>query len=91
MADMRAKMQVTGVKENFYQDKKTGEALSFRAVGKDGSYPSDGTSDDNTYALWTPAGELSLTVNNPVLWGKFTVGQKFYIDFNEVIPQAVVA
>ena len=75
---MRAKMQVRSVE-------KLGdsEVLKLSAVtGKDPFGP-NGESEDNTYARYTPAGECSLTINNPALAGKFSQGQTFYLDFTE--------
>lgn len=31
--------------------------------------------------MTTPQAECKMTVNNPELFGKFTEGQKFYVDF----------
>jgi hypothetical protein len=56
------------------------ERVSFRAVSKY-PYGENGESDDNTYARYTPAGELKLTINNPALLGKHKAGQKYYLDF----------
>ena len=80
MADMRAKMMITHV-ESFGG---VSERLRFVAVAKDGLYPSDGSDEDNTYAKFSPSGELSLTVANPALLGKFKTGDKFYLDFTKI-------
>lgn len=45
------------------------------------SYPADGSDDDNTYAKFSPSGELSLHIANPALLGKIEPGQKFYLVF----------
>lgn len=73
---MRAKMRVAevGVFSN-------SEQLRFSAVSKSDGYPSDGSDEDNTFARWTPFGELSLGITNPDLLGKFKVGDTFYLDF----------
>lgn len=76
---MRAKMQVSRVEKH----EGGNETLHFHAVAKSDGYPADGSDDDNTYAKWSPSGSLTLQVANPALWGKFTVGQKFYLDFTE--------
>jgi hypothetical protein len=73
---MRAKMQVESV-----QRFSGSEVLKMRAVSKSTAYPSDGTDEDNTFAKWSPQGELTLTVTNPELHGKFNPGDKFYVDF----------
>lgn len=41
----------------------------------------EGESEDNTYARYTPSGEVCLDITNPALFGKFKEGQKFYADF----------
>lgn len=76
---MRAKMQVSAVITN-----GGSEQLAFNAVCKSGAYPADGSDEDNSFAKWTPSAELKMTVNNPDLFGKFKVGDKFYVDFTEV-------
>ena len=73
---MRAKMQVSDV-----QSSTTSERLSLRAVCKSGGYPIDGSDEDNSFARWTPSAELTMTINNPDLLGKFKAGDKFYVDF----------
>jgi hypothetical protein len=77
---MRAKMKVSEVKphnENY-------EELVFSAVSKSDGYPPDGSDENNSYAKWTPSAVLTMSVTNPVLIGKFTVGQEFYVDFTPV-------
>lgn len=78
MTTMRAKFQISSV-EKF----GTSEKVNFMAIGKSGSYPTDGTDEDNTYARYTPSASCSITITNPELVGKFTPGQKFYVDFTE--------
>jgi hypothetical protein len=48
-----------------------------------GSYPfgPNGESEDNSFARWTPSGEVQLTITNPDLIGKLKPGQEFYVDF----------
>lgn len=84
MAKMRAKMRITGITKYPEEGPVTQEALQFHAVAKDGPYPSDGSDEDNSYARFSPAGSLSLTVANPALIGKFNVGDTFYLDFTPV-------
>jgi hypothetical protein len=76
---MRAKMQVQSVTKQG----ETQESISMSAVTGNKAYGPQGESEDNTYARYTPSGSLSLTINNPALVGKFSVGQKFYLDFTE--------
>ena len=76
---MRAKMQVQSVtKQGDAQ-----ESLSMSAVCGKAPFGSQGESEDNTYARYTPNGSISLSITNPALVGKFRVGQKFYVDFTE--------
>ena len=77
---MRAKVQVNAVKRVVGADGNImWEELTANPVC--GSFGANGESEDNTYARYTPSGSLSLTVNNPDLFGKFKPGQKFYLDF----------
>jgi hypothetical protein len=73
---MRAKMKISGIQQ--FSD---AQRLTLSAVGKDGDYPEDGWSEDNTFAKWTPQADMTMTINNPALLGQFEEGQKFYIDF----------
>ena len=72
---MRAKVFVESV-EKF----EGSERLNFRPVCSSGFGP-NGESEDNTYARWTPSGNITLLVTNPDLHGKFEQGQEFYVDF----------
>lgn len=76
MPTMRAKLVVSKVEKL-----DTGERLTFRAIGKSGAYPEDGSDEDNTFAKFTPSADLTMYVANPDLFGKFEVGQKYYADF----------
>lgn len=78
MAKMRAKMRVTLVTPS---ESGKSDQLHFCGVSKDGAYPSDGTDEDNSFALWSPSVDLSMTVNNPALVGSLKVGDTFYVDF----------
>jgi hypothetical protein len=78
MAKMRAKMKVGSVKLTEY-----GEVLEMAPVCGDKPFGVKGESEDNTFARFSPAGSLSLTVNNPDLAGQFKPGQIFYVDFTE--------
>ena len=79
MATMRAKMQVQKITK---YDNHTQETIEMSPVSAIPFGP-NGESEDNTFARWTPSGSLSLSITNPALHGKFTVGQKFYLDFTE--------
>ncbi len=77
---MRAKMKVT----NVVKQGEACEELSFSAVSKSDGYPEDGSDENNTFARWTPTAELTMSITNPDLIGKFTEGQEFYVDFTPV-------
>ncbi len=76
---MRAKMRVAAVTHQ----SDTFEELAFSAVSKKDGYPADGSDENNTYATWTPTAELKMSITNPALIGKFTVGEEFYVDFTK--------
>lgn len=75
---MRAKMQVSKVERFTGSDR-----ITCNAVCRSGSYPADGSDEDNTYAKFSPQGELTLTIANPALLGTIEPGQKFYLDFTK--------
>ena len=82
---MRAKLSVTSIQQ-FHsgegeQRKLTQETVSFAAVGPKGSYPDDGSDENNTYAKWTPTANASFGILNPALFGQFKPGDEFYVDF----------
>lgn len=76
---MRAKMQVADVDTS----NDGSEILCLSAVCK-ASYDEKGLDENNTFAKFTPSANLSMTINNPALHGKFEVGQDFYVDFTRV-------
>ena len=80
---MRAKFYVTGVES--YKDGNqnvTGETLKMSAVS-DKPYDQDGVSEDSDFARWSPSGSFEIYIANPNLFGKFALGQKYYLDFTE--------
>lgn len=81
---MRAKMQVTEIVQTSYQDATKGlirqDRVKMAAVAAK-SYPPDGSDEDNSFARFSPAGELTLTIANPALIDVIKPGQKFYMDF----------
>ena len=80
---MRAKMYVTGAVEGSKQDGKvTCETVYFACVS-DKPFGPEGESEDNSFARYSPSGQLNITINNPNLVGAFHPGQKFYLDFTE--------
>lgn len=84
MTTMRAKMYITAVQAHEFNGKVTGETVHFAAVGKSGSYPDDGSDEDNTFARWTPNADAHFSIQNPALFGQYKVGQKFYFDVTPV-------
>lgn len=73
---MRAKMRVTMVNRTTYCDE-----VHMEPVHKSDGYDESGLDEDNTFAKFTPAGELKLSVANPALFGKINPGEKYYLDF----------
>jgi hypothetical protein len=73
---MRAKMQVNKVERFPGSDR-----ITCNAVARSSAYPADGSDEDNTYAKFSPTGELTLTIANPALLGAVEPGMKFYLDF----------
>lgn len=80
MLKMRAKMEVSAVKATEH-----GDIIEAAPVCGDGAFGPNGESEDNTFARFTPSGFLSLMINNPNLICKIKPGQKFYLDFTEII------
>jgi len=77
---MRAKMRIETVKRYEHC-----EVIELHAVSKSTNYPADGFDEDNTYAKFSPSGSITLTIANPALRGKFQPGEKFYLDFTQVV------
>jgi hypothetical protein len=75
---MRAKVKIESVLHTEY-----GEMLKMRAVSRSVAYPADGSDEDNTYSKFTPSASLEITVNNPALFGQFSPGEKYYVDFTK--------
>ena len=83
---MRAKMTVLEVKRAGWHGAEgfvIQDSIKCAAVAAK-SYPADGSDEDNTYAKFSPAGELTLTIANPALVGKIEPGTSFYLDFTKV-------
>ena len=88
MTKMRAKVRVMAIQPYPAEGEPTQETLTFNFPAKDGSYPADGSDEDQQFARFSPAGSLELTVANPALMGQFKVGDTFYLDFVPVPAQA---
>ncbi len=82
----RAKFRVSSVQEIRQDGKVTQETIFYYPVAKSGAYPADGADEDNTYAKFSPSGSLSLTVQNPALFGKFKKDDVFYMDLHRAVP-----
>lgn len=78
MSDMRAKMRVSNVVSH-----ETVETLEMQAVSKSEGYGEDGLDENNTFSKWTPSGSVSLSITNEALFGKFAIGEEYYIDFTK--------
>ena len=79
---MRAKMVVTAaVPRNDWAPPC--EEIAFNTVCGKKPYGPNGENEDNTFALFTPSGNLTLNINNPALLGKLKPGQRYYLDFTE--------
>lgn len=85
MTKMRAKVRVGAVLPSpDGAGGVTSERLVFFGVAKSGSYPADGSDEDNTFAKFSPSVHFDMVVANPALVGKFAVGDTFYVDFTPV-------
>lgn len=85
MSKMRAKLRVGSVMPlPNGQGGIVQERLTFHGVAKTGSYPDDGSDEDNTYAKFSPSAVFDIVIANPALIGKFAVGETFYVDFTPV-------
>ncbi len=75
---MRAKMKINSVQVFEHGT----EMLKFSAVSAK-EYGLNGSDENNTYARYTPSADLTITITNPDLAGKFKAGDEFYIDFTK--------
>jgi hypothetical protein len=83
MATMRAKFQVQSVQQYKNGTTVNQETIRMTAVSGNKPYGPNGESEDNTYARWTPTGELSITITNPSLFDKLRAGDEYYLDFTK--------
>ena len=74
---MRAKVAVRQVNKPW----AGAEEVVFAPVTGNETFGPNGESENNTYARYTPSGEIKLSITNPNLHGQFTPGQEFYVDF----------
>lgn len=73
---MRAKMSVNRIERWNGADKVT-----MNCVARSDRYPEDGSDENNTFAKFSPSGELTITIANPALIGKIQPGDVYYLDF----------
>lgn len=84
MTAMRAKMRIADINPYPKTGDTSQETLVMYAVSKSGSYPEDGSDENNTFAKFSPSGRLELMIANPALIGKFKVDEEYYLDFTKV-------
>jgi len=77
---MRAKFIVNEVSDVSYRGGSSCQKLTMAPV-TDTHYKGDGENEDNTFARYTPSGEIRLSITNPNLKGEIEAGDIFYIDF----------
>lgn len=77
---MRAKFVVGEVSDVRTEHGGTSQKVSMRPVTTS-SYGDNGENEDNTFARYTPSGEIRLQITNPDLNGKINPGEVYYIDF----------
>lgn len=86
--NVKAKFKVTEVTEfeSSYNEKQPdgtykyrqgiGNKVKFYVVAAD-------KPENETFAQWSPTGELTVTIVNPALVGHFKVGKEYIFDINE--------
>lgn len=75
MKIMIAKFRVTKV-----ETLGTEQRVEMQAVTNK-PFDAEGNSDDNSFARWTPSGELKMHITNPALVDALPEGKKFYLEF----------
>ena len=82
MTTMRAKFKVCEVIHHPLTETTSPafDEVKLRTV-TDAPFDAQGDSEDNTFARWTPSGELTMTITNPALIGQLHEGEKYYLDF----------
>jgi hypothetical protein len=74
---MRAKVAIRNVERPYAGC----ETITFNPVTGNEQFGPNGESENNTYARYTPSGEIKLSITNPSLHNLFQPGQEFYVDF----------
>jgi len=81
-AHMRAKLRVWSVQQMTNRDGSVfGETLRMHAVARNDGYPDDGSDENNTFAKFSPSASFDIDIRNPALFGKFAIGEEYYVDF----------
>jgi len=80
MPAMRAKFRISHIDQQNLQHGQ--ETLYMHPVAAS-KYPADGSDENNTYAKFSPSGQLQLTIQNPALIGNFAVNEEYYLDFTK--------
>ena len=78
---IRALFRVESIKSN----RSPGQEVELSAV------TDDKTPEGQKFAKYTPNGNMRMYIDNPAAQEQFTIGKKFYVDFNEVPEDAVAA
>ncbi len=76
---MRAKFRVIKI-ETFPEHQQ--QVLHMSAVSHQ-PFDKDGVSEDNSFARWTPSGELKMVITNPKLKSALKEGEAYYLDFTK--------
>ena len=76
-------MSISNVEQTEVDDVLTQEELTMHAVVSDEQFGENGESENNTYSRWTPNANLKMVITNPALFGKFNVGEEYYLDFTK--------
>lgn len=76
--NIRAKFRCHAVTET--RDDATKETVS-QAITLHAVYSNDPNSENATWSKWTPAGTVTMTINNSAAFGAFEPGQDYFLDF----------
>jgi hypothetical protein len=81
---MRAKFKINTVTQDIGNAGNVERVhITAAPVCGDKPFGPQGESEDNTFARWSPSGELKLTITNPDLFGTLAPGQTYYLDFTK--------
>lgn len=80
---VRAKMRCTGRAENLSVCTTTGMVEAVR-VTLQPVYGGDDDAANKEWSKWTPSGEVSMTITNPLAYDQFKIGKAYWVDFTPV-------